>query len=75
MSKQDFVINVDAHHFQVSSRLHHNKLYTPCAYVRPTVSNGKTDFDKVLIFFEKSVASEFNRWMPGFLKQSQTTHC
>ena len=65
MSKQDFVFTIDAHHFQVSSRLHHNKLYTPCAYLRPSVSNGKTD--------EKSVASEFNRWMPGFLKQSQTT--
>lgn len=73
MSKQDFVFTIDAHHFQVSSRLHHNKLYTPCAYVRPSVSNGKTDFDKVLMFFEKSVASEFNSWMPGFLKQSQTT--
>lgn len=73
MSKQDFVFTIDAHHFQISSRLHHNKLYTPCAYVRPSVSNGKTDFDKVLMFFEKSVASEFNSWMPGFLKQSQTT--
>ena len=73
MSKQDFVFTVNSHHFQVSSRLHHNKLYTPCAYVRPSVSNGKTDFDKVLIFFEKSVANEFNRWIPGFLKQSQTT--
>ena len=73
MSKQDFVFNVDAHHFQVTSRLHHNKLYTPCAYVRPSVSNGKTDFDKVLIFFEKSVANEFNNWMPGHLRQSQAT--
>ena len=73
MSKQNFVFAVDAHHFSVTSRLHHNKLYTPCAYVRPSVSNGKTDFDKVLIFFEKSVANEFNRWMPGYLKQSQTT--
>ncbi len=73
MSKQDFVFTIDAHHFQVTSRLHHNKLYTPCAYVRPSVSNGKTDFDKVLIFFEKSVATEFNFWMPGHLRQSQTT--
>lgn len=73
MSKQDFVFAIDAHHFHVTSRLHHNKLYTPCAYVRPSVSNGKTDFDKVLIFFEKSVASEFNRWIPGYLRQSQTT--
>lgn len=73
MSKQDFVFAVDAHHFSVTSRLHHNKLYTPCAYVRPSVSNGKTDFDKILMFFEKSVANEFNRWMPGYLKQSKTT--
>jgi hypothetical protein len=73
MSKQDFVFSVDAHNFQVTSRLHHNKLYTPCAYIRPSKSNGKTDFDKVLIFFEKSVANEFNRWMPGHLRQSQTT--
>ena len=73
MSKQDFVFTVDAHHFQVTSRLHHNKLYTPCAYVRPSVSNGKTDFDKVIIFFEKPVANEFNKWMPGYLKHSQTT--
>ena len=73
MSKQDFVFTVDARHFQVTSRLHHNKLCTPCAYVRPSVSNGKADFDKVLIFFEKSVANEFNNWMPGYLRQSQTT--
>ena len=73
MSKQDFVFTIDAHHFQISSRLHHNKLYTPCAYVRPSTSNGKADFDKVLIFFEKSVANEFNNWMPGHLKQSQST--
>ena len=73
MSKQDFVFTINAHHFHVSSRLHHNKLYTPCAYIRPSTSNGKADFDKVLIFFEKPVANEFNRWMPGFLKQSQTT--
>ncbi|MBR5299044.1 MAG: hypothetical protein IKU36_02205 [Bacteroidales bacterium] len=73
MSKQDFVFTVDAHHFQVTSRRHHNTLYTPCAYIRPSTSNGKADVDKVLIFFEKSVANEFNRWIPGFLKQSQTT--
>lgn len=73
MSKQDFVFNINAHHFQVTSRLHHNKLYTPCAYVRPSVNNGKPDFDKVLIFFEKSVATEFNFWMPGHLRQSQAT--
>ena len=73
MSKQDFVFTIDARHFQVTSRLHHNKLYAPCAYVRPSKSNAKTNFDKVLIFFEKPVASEFNSWMPGFLKQSQTT--
>lgn len=73
MSKQDFVFTVDTHHFQVTSRLHHNKLYTPCAYLRPSTSNGKTDFDKVLMFFEKSIANEFNNWMPGHLKQSQTT--
>lgn len=52
MSKQDFVFTIDSHHFQVTSRLHHNKLYTPCAYVRPSTSNGKTDLDKVLIFFD-----------------------
>lgn len=73
MSKQDFVFAVDARHFSVTSRLHHNKLYTPCAYLRPSTSNGKADFDKVLMFFEKSTANEFNRWMPGHLKQSQTT--
>lgn len=73
MSKQDFVFTIDAHHFQVTSRQHYNMLYTPCAYVRPSKSNGETDFDKVLIFFEKSVANEFNRWIPGYLKQSQTT--
>lgn len=73
MSKQDFVFTIDAHHFQVTSRLHHNKLYTPCAYLRPSTSNGKADFDKVLMFFEKSIANEFNNWMPGHLKQSQTT--
>lgn len=73
MSKQDFVFTIDAHHFCVTSRLHHNKLYTPCAYLRPSVRYGKTDFDKVLIFFEKSVANEFNKWMPGYLRQSQTT--
>ena len=73
MSRQDFVIDIDSHHFQVTSRLHHNKLYTPCAYVRP--SKNKTDFDngKVLIFFEKSVAYEFDCWMPGHLKQSKIT--
>lgn len=73
MSKQDFVFTIDAHHFQVTSRLHHNKLYTPCAYLRPSTNNGKADFDKVLMFFEKSTANEFNNWMPGHLKQSQTT--
>lgn len=73
MSKQDFVFTIDAHHFLVTSRLHHNKLYTPCAYVRPSKSNGKADFDKVLMFFEKSIANEFNNWIPGYLKQSQTT--
>lgn len=73
MSKQDFVFSVDARHFSVTSRLHHNKLYTPCAYLRPSTSNGKTDFDKVLIFFEKSVANELNNWMPGYLRQSQPT--
>lgn len=73
MSKQDFVFTINAHHFHVSSRLHHNKLYTPCAYVRP--SKNKVDFDngKILIFFEKSVANEFNKWMPGYLKCSKTT--
>jgi hypothetical protein len=25
------------------------------------------------MFFEKSVANEFNNWMPGYLRQSQTT--
>lgn len=41
--------------------------------MRPSTSNGKADFDKVLIFFEKSVATEFNFWMPGHLRQSQAT--
>lgn len=73
MSKQNFVFTVDARHFQVTSRLHHNKLYTPCAHVRP--AKNKADFDngKVLMFFEKSVANEFNNWMPGHLKKSKTT--
>ena len=43
MSKQNFVFTVDARHFQVTSRLHHNKLYTPCAHVRP--AKNKADFD------------------------------
>lgn len=73
MSKQEFVFTIDTRHFCVTSILHHNKLYTPCAYLRPSTSNGKADFDKVLIFFEKSTANEFNNWMPGLLKQSQIT--
>lgn len=73
MSKQDFVFTIDAHHFQITSLRNNRKFYIPCAYVRPSTSNGKADFDKVLIFFEKSVANEFNNWMPGHLKQSQAT--